>query len=287
MRSGRLRLTGTDSLNESIQATGSRSNGWRREGEEISPARVPATNFRGGRLRVGRWRCSGGFCRREMAWRGGVDGVSGMLKCVLERRRGAARVVTASVCFGRASKCSFLYGIGSINGVRRCAKVRGRDWDQRESTESLGHARIGDAHRRNSRPSVSNCRILAASQSLRDEGEGEKVWWKWESARRGSLAMEGVGKSWPRSWTVASPTCQGEEREYGEREGVWGNGLGKDRVGRGLESVLGRTGCLGPISFLIWARRRRWSPISGLHQNEGSSLLIGTPGQPTIWDNLV
>jgi hypothetical protein len=38
---------------------------------------------------------------------------------------------------------------------------------------------------------------------------------------------------------------------------------------------------------LIWARRRRWSPISGLHQDEGSSLLIGTPGRPTIWNNLV
>jgi hypothetical protein len=63
MRSGWLRLTGTDSLNESIQATGSRSNGRRREGEEISPARVPAMNFRGGRLGVGRRRRSGGFCR--------------------------------------------------------------------------------------------------------------------------------------------------------------------------------------------------------------------------------
>jgi hypothetical protein len=38
---------------------------------------------------------------------------------------------------------------------------------------------------------------------------------------------------------------------------------------------------------LIWAWRRRWSPISGLHQDEGSSLQIGTPGWPTIWDNLV
>jgi hypothetical protein len=27
-------------------------------------------------------------------------------------------------------------------------------------------------------------------------------------------------------------------------------------------------------SILIWARRRRWSPISGLHQDEGSSLWL-------------
>jgi hypothetical protein len=38
---------------------------------------------------------------------------------------------------------------------------------------------------------------------------------------------------------------------------------------------------------MIWARMRRWSPISGLHQAEGSSLQIGMPGRPTIWDNLV
>jgi hypothetical protein len=36
---------------------------------------------------------------------------------------------------------------------------------------------------------------------------------------------------------------------------------------------------------MIWARRRRWSPISGLHQDEGSSLHIGTPGRPTICNN--
>jgi hypothetical protein len=41
------------------------------------------------------------------------------------------------------------------------------------------------------------------------------------------------------------------------------------------------------VQVLIWARRRRWSPISGLYQDEGSSLQIGTPGRPTIWDNLV
>jgi hypothetical protein len=43
--------------------------------------------------------------------------------------------------------------------------------------------------------------------------------------------------------------------------------------------------CLVLAPSLIWARRRRWSPISGLHQDERSSLLIGTPGRPTICNN--
>jgi hypothetical protein len=33
--------------------------------------------------------------------------------------------------------------------------------------------------------------------------------------------------------------------------------------------------------------RRRWSPISGLYQDEGSSSKIGTPGRPTTCNDLV
>jgi hypothetical protein len=37
--------------------------------------------------------------------------------------------------------------------------------------------------------------------------------------------------------------------------------------------------------LLIWACKRRWSPILGLHRDEGSSLQIGMPGRPTICNN--
>jgi hypothetical protein len=40
-------------------------------------------------------------------------------------------------------------------------------------------------------------------------------------------------------------------------------------------------------TIMIWARGRRWSPILGLHQDKGSSLQIGTPGRPTICNDLV
>jgi hypothetical protein len=75
---------------------------------------------------------------------------------------------------------------------------------------------------------------------------GRWLWREWGNRGRDrGLLREGRG------WRLGtSPTCG--SHLSGGREGVWGNGSGKDQVGRGLESVLGRTGFLGPISFSLF-----------------------------------
>jgi hypothetical protein len=77
-----------------------------------------------------------------------------------EGRLGEAR---APVCFGRASKCPLLCGIGPNNGIRRSARERVEGKDQREGTGSPSHAGIGDARHRNPWSSARNFYILAAS----------------------------------------------------------------------------------------------------------------------------